>query len=75
MVIGENYLYSKINEAINASTMARELTSIKSMLGSMLPQIASKEMYVSGSDLIYANRNNINKVMGAEAVLSARGVK
>ena len=75
MVIGENYLYSKINEAINASTMAKELVSIKAMLGNMLPQIAAKEMRVSGADLIYGNRNNINKVMGAEALLAARGTK
>ena len=75
MVIGENYLYSKINEAINASTMAKELVSIKAMLGNMLPQIANKSLYMSGADLIYANRNNINRVMGAEAQLTARGVK
>lgn len=75
MVIGENYLYGKINEAINASTMAKEIVSIKALLGTVLPQIAAKEMWVSGADLIYGNRNNINKVMGAEAVLSARGAK
>lgn len=75
MVIGKDYLLGMIREAIGGSQLARNMGAVGQILEVYLPEIASKEMRVSGQDLVYANSQNINRTLGAETVLTGRGVR
>ena len=75
MVIGKDYLLNMIREAIGGSQLARNMGAVGQILEVYLPEIASKEMRVSGQDLVYANSQNINRTLGAETVLTGRGVR
>lgn len=75
MVIGKDYLLGMIREAIGGSQLARNMGAVGQILSTYLPEIASKEMRVSGQDLVYANSQNINRTLGAETVLTGRGVR
>lgn len=75
IVMGKEYMLNMIREAIGGSQLARNMGAVGQILSTYLPEIASKEMRVSGQDLVYANSQNINRTLGAETVLTGRGVR
>lgn len=75
MVIGKDYLLNMIREAIGGSQLARNMGAVGQILEVYLPEIASKELRMNGADLVYANSQNINRTLGAETVLTERGVR
>lgn len=75
IVMGKEYMLNMIREAIGGSQLARNMGAVGQILSTYLPEIATKEMRVSGQDLVYANSQNINRTLGAETVLTGRGVR
>lgn len=75
LVIGERYLQEMIAQAAGTKSMDTRLARLESLVASGFEMVQQKEMKIKGADLIYGNRNNINKIMGSEATLASRGVK
>lgn len=73
MVIGKNYLLGMIQEAVGSSAMAQNIAALASIVSQYLPEAAQKEFMLNGEDFIYANRRNINRALGDEAIASAKG--
>lgn len=75
IVMGKEYMLNMIREAIGGSQLARNMGAVGQILEAYLPEIASKELRMNGADLVYANSQNINRTLGAETVLTERGVR
>ena len=73
MVIGKNYLLGMLQEAVGSSAMAQNIAALASIVSQYLPEAAQKEFMLNGEDFIYANRRNINRALGDEAIASAKG--
>ena len=75
MVIGEGYLMRTISEASGARQMEARLAKLEELVSNGFEMVANKTLAIRGQDLIYANRGNINRVLGSEAIATERGIK
>ena len=75
MVIGEGYLMRTISEASGARQMEARLAKLEELVSNGFDMVANKTLAIRGQDLIYANRGNINRVLGSEAIATERGIK
>lgn len=75
MVIGEGYLMRTISEASGARKMEARLAKLEELVSNGFDMVANKTLAIRGQDLIYANRGNINRVLGSEAIATERGIK
>lgn len=75
MVIGTDYLLNTIAEASGARQMEARLATLEALVADGFNMVANKTLAIRGQDLIYANRGNINRVLGAEAIAGERGLK
>ena len=75
MVIGEKYLLDTIAQASGARQMEARLATLEALVADGFNMVANKTLAIRGQDLIYANRGNINRVLGAEAIAGERGLK
>ena len=75
MVIGEKYLLDTIAQASGARQMEARLAKLEELVSNGFDMVANKTLAIRGQDLIYANRGNINRVLGSEAIATERGIK